>query len=199
MKPARIDISVIERINKGDAEAFALLYDKYFSYLCACAVVYLLDFGAAKEVVNDVFVKVWSKRGTLEFPIHYYLVKSVHNGSLNYIRTAKSKLTTLEKYKSEMLDFMEEFTVSENSAPACMEAEEMEQMIRSAVDKLPARCRQVFEMYFYEGLSPAEIAVAMNINVNTVRVQIKTAIDRIKSVCGSVVPLLIFLLTRNSL
>jgi RNA polymerase sigma-70 factor (ECF subfamily) len=197
MKSGGIDKVVIERINKGDGDAFAELYDRYFSYLCACATVYVLDFETAKEVVNDVFVKVWNRRGALEFPIHYYLVKSVHNHSLNHIRAAKSKRATLEKYKAEMLDFMEEFTVSENSALALMEAHEMEQMIRNAVDCLPARCRQVFEFYFYDGLSPAEIALRMNINVNTVRVQIKTAIDRIKSVFGSAAPLFIFLFMQG--
>ena len=197
MRHGGIDISIIERVNNSDGGAFATLYDHYFSYLCACSMVYVLDFEAAREVVNDVFVNVWNRRGMLEFPIHSYLVRSVHNGSLNHLRAARSKRATLEKYKDEMLAFMDEFAVSENSALARMEAREIEQMIRNAADSLPARCREVFEKYFYDGLSPAEIALRMNINVNTVRVHIKTAMDRIRSISGTLTPILILLLMRD--
>ena len=65
-----VDKSVIDGINRGDERAFAVLYNNYFTYLCTCAVGYIFDADAAKEIVNDVFVHIWNKQTELEFPIH---------------------------------------------------------------------------------------------------------------------------------
>lgn len=37
-----VDKSVIDGINRGDERAFAVLYNNYFTYLCTCAVGYIL-------------------------------------------------------------------------------------------------------------------------------------------------------------
>ena len=86
-----IDKSVIDGINRGDERAFAVLYNNYFTYLCTCAVGYIFDADAAKEIVNDVFVHIWNKQTELEFPIHSYLLRCVQNGCLNYIRSLRSR------------------------------------------------------------------------------------------------------------
>jgi RNA polymerase sigma-70 factor (ECF subfamily) len=45
---------------------------------------------------------------------------------------------------------------------------EMFAVLRMEVEKLPADCRRVFKMLYYEGKKPAEVAAILNISVNTV-------------------------------
>ena len=55
------------------------------------------------------------------------------------------------------------------------------------MDTLPQRCREVFERYFYYGDSTKDISEKMDIRESTVRVQIKTALDRIRKELGPAV------------
>ena len=93
-----IDQAVIDRINQGDVKAFECLYNDYFVYLCACANSYIFNAEEAQDIVNEVFMKLWYKRGDLFFPIHPYLVRSVQNGCLNYLRSLHSRERVVQMY-----------------------------------------------------------------------------------------------------
>ena len=62
MATTKIDESIIIGINQGKQEAFATLYDSYFSYLCMYATTYIFNPDEAKEIVNDVFLNIWYKK-----------------------------------------------------------------------------------------------------------------------------------------
>lgn len=67
MKNEMIDQAVIDRINQGDVKAFECLYNDYFVYLCACANSYIFNAEEAQDIVNEVFMKLWYRRGDLFF------------------------------------------------------------------------------------------------------------------------------------
>ena len=99
-----IDQAVIDRINQGDVKAFECLYNDYFVYLCACANSYIFNAEEAQDIVNEVFMKLWYKRGDLFFPIHPYLVRSVQNGCLNYLRSLHSRERVVDEYREHCLN-----------------------------------------------------------------------------------------------
>lgn len=184
MATSVVDKSIIDRISQGDEGAFAILYDNYFTYLCTCAVSYIFDVDVAKELVNDVFINIWYKQNELQFPIHSYLLRCVQNGCLNYIRSLRSRERVLNEFKEELLLFQEEYCQSGDTPLQLIEVEELKRQVHVAVSLLPEKCRLVFEKYFYQNLSPQEIANECNLSVNTVRVQIKNAFDRLKKYLG---------------
>ena len=171
MNISRINEDIIEQIRKGSEKAFSELFSTYYSYLNAVALCYLVDKEASAEIVDDVFINIWNRRDTLSYPIHYYLVRSVQNGCLNYIRAQRSQQNVLDEHKEQMLAFQENYI---QSTPVPL------QEIRLAVNQLPAKCRIVFEEYFYAGKTVDVIADNMGLTVSTVRVQLKNATDRLK-------------------
>lgn len=175
-----VDKAIVQQVNKGSEQAFAELYKAYYAYLNAVAIYYLQDKEVAQEVVDDVFLNVWEKRENLVFPIHYYLVRSVQNGCLNYIRSQRALQTALDGHRDEVLFFLEEHILSTSTPLEDVELKETEAEIRRVVDNLPVKMRAVFEAYFYDGKSADEIAEEMNLSVNTIRVQIKNALDKLK-------------------
>ena len=175
-----VDKAIVQQVNKGSEQAFAELYKAYYAYLNAVAIYYLQDKEVAQEVVDDVFLNVWEKRENLIFPIHYYLVRSVQNGCLNYIRSQRALQTALDGHRDEVLFFLEEHILSTSTPLEDVELKETEAEIRRVVDNLPIKMRAVFEAYFYDGKSAEEIAEEMNLSVNTIRVQIKNALDKLK-------------------
>jgi len=192
----KVDESIINRINRGEDKAFKILYDNYFTYLCTCAISYIFDPDKAKEIVNDIFINIWVKRGNLEFPIHSYLLRSVQYGCLNHIRTLKSQQTLLDKYREELYKFQEENCFSDVSPLNTLELKELEEQVKLAVDQLPGKCRSIFSKYIYEGKSPKEIASELDISVNTVRVQIKIALDKIRPMLGLFAGVLLYITNK---
>lgn len=170
-----LDEHTIKKINTGDLDAFTALYEAYYTYLNMIAVYYVIDANIGGEIVDDVFINIWDKRYTLSYPAHSFLVRSVKNGCLNYIRKQQSVQRTYDEYMeiSNMLS-------SEPFPLQYLEMKEIEQEIQKTAELLPPQCKAVFDSYFYNGQSAAEIAANMNININTVRVQLKKAMDMLK-------------------
>jgi len=137
-----IDEHVIRKISKGEEKAFSLLYDNYYTYLNTIALCYILDKDIANEIVNDVFMNVWYKRSTLSYPIHAYLIQSVKNGCLNYIRSQQTNERMLTAHKKQLLDLQENFILNNPTPLQFVESREVEKEVREAITKLPEKCRR---------------------------------------------------------
>lgn len=191
-----IDENTIARITHGDERAFKMLYDRYFTFLCASAMYYVLDADLAKELVNDVFINVWNRKENLAYPIHSYLQTSVRNGCLNHIRSRKARLSMQDGYGLEVFRLQETQLLKQATPFDIYEFKELESMVLAQVESLPAKCKAIFEQYLYLGRSPKEIAQAMGLSVSTVRVQVKIALDRIRTNLSPYVGLLVLLLNQ---
>ena len=192
MDASIVDKDLIERINKGEEKAFEVLYNSYFVYLCACA--YIFNPVEAQDIVNETFAKIWYRRGELSFPIHAYLIRAIQNGCLNYLRSLHSRERIIDEYREALLEYQEEFCASECSPLQEMELADLEKSVQNIVSSLPDKCRFIFEQYLYSNLTPQEIADKNNISVNTVRVHVKNAMDKIREKVGSRVGILLFFL-----
>ena len=192
MDASIVDKDLIERINKGEEKAFEVLYNSYFVYLCACANSYIFNPVEAQDIVNETFAKIWYRRGELSFPIHAYLIRAIQNGCLNYLRSLHSRERIIDEYREALLEYQEEFCASECSPLQEMELADLEKSVQNIVSSLPDKCRFIFEQYLYSNLTPQEIADKNNISVNTVRVHVKNAMDKIREKVGSRVGILLF-------
>lgn len=153
-----------------DKQLFEQLFREYFSPLCNFALGYVNDLDSSKEIVQEVFFNLWNKKDSInsDKSIKAYLFTSVRNRCLNYIRDNK-------KFRSYILDVEIEDTdlVFENNAMTQMEAQ---LKIQGAINKLPEKCKQVFELSRFEELKYKEIAEKLGISIKTVEVQISKAL-----------------------
>lgn len=180
MSIKKIDENVIRGIARGEEKAFSLLYDCYYTYLNTVALCYVFNRDVANEIVNDVFINVWYKRSTLAYPIHSYFVQSIKNGCLNHIRSQRTNERVLSEHKKHLLDFQEEYILTNPTPLQYVESQEIEKEVLNAVAQLPEKCRHIFEQYMFNGKLPEEIAQDLLISVSTVRVQIKNAMDKLR-------------------
>ena len=112
--------------------------------------------------------------------IHAYMVRSIQNSCLNFIRTRAIRERVLDEYQTQLLNFREELILSNPDPLQHLEVAEMTQQIERAVETLPPKCNMIFKRYFFDKKSADEIADEMQLNINTVRVQIKNALDKLK-------------------
>ena len=153
-----------------DRDAFERYFRTHFEALVNFALGYLNDRDTAVDVVQEVFINFWNKRESIseDQNVKSYLFTSVKHRCLNYIRDHK-------KFRSRFLDVELELEVPVD-APDKLEQDEVAGKIEEALNKLPEKCRQVFELSRFEELKYREIAERMNISVKTVEAQMSKAL-----------------------
>lgn len=184
--------TTIEDVNEGSLQAFEKLYNSHYAYMCVVATKYVYDIEVAKEVVNDVFVNLWQKRASLSYPILPYLIRSVQNRCINYLRNQRLNTVSLTEEEVYLYDLRESMILSDSHPLQNLINKEIDKQIKQAINQLPPRCRRIFSEYLYENKSYEEIARDMNISTNTVRVQIKIGITKMKASLFNVRFLILF-------
>lgn len=188
---AVVDQRVIIRMSMGDEGAFEILYGAYYAYLNTIATYYLFDRNIANEIVNDIFVNLWKNRETLTWPIHNYLVRAVHNASLNRIRSSRIRSNVHDRYRAILDKYHEEHIRNNPNPLQYVEMRELEQTVEKAVASLPVKCRRIMENYLFKGKSPVDIASETGLNISTVRVQIKKGFDKMRLLLDKITVLLL--------
>ena len=166
-----ITLQTVEGIIRSDPKCFRSLYDAYYAYLCGLAVSYIHDFEKARELVNDVFLRVWEHRAQLKYPPLPYLISGVRNACYNYLRDSRKA----SEVRLSLLERVPDVALYDEH-----EVEDIIGLISALSARLPKRCSEVFTLHFYEGMDTADIAVKLGVSPSTVRVQLKIALDKIR-------------------
>jgi RNA polymerase sigma-70 factor (ECF subfamily) len=166
------DYQLAMRIKLGDQQAFELLFRKFYLRLCIFTNKFLNNPEEAKEVSQDVFVKIWEGRNNIdpEDSLKSYLFKIAQNISLNKLQREKVKIKYAEILK---LVYFEQLEISAHES---LVASELEVHIAKSIKNLPAECRKVFELSRNDGLKYREIAEALKISIKTVEAQMSKAL-----------------------
>jgi RNA polymerase sigma-70 factor (ECF subfamily) len=174
---------LLQNIKLGDEKAFQYVFDTHYSLLCSIASEFLKDDFLAETIVGDVILYLWEKRETIEVQtsLRAYLVKSVRNKCLNYRELQYVVKETRLPEHEELLDAKGNLLVSDNQPLALLLEKELELEIEKSINDLSDECRKVFELSRFEHKKYEEIALELNISVNTVKYHIKNALAKLRS------------------
>lgn len=171
---------------------FEKLFKEHFSTLCNLAASVVKDSDEAKDVVQQVFIKLWQKRDELNIrgPVYPYLYRAVINTAYN---------TNSKNNKVVYLDSHPELANIPAADPESVKHQDsVNAEVRKAIDKLPPACRNVFAMSRYTSLTNKEIATELNISVKAVEKHIskayKTLREKLKPLIASQFMLFIFVI-----
>ena len=177
------DIAALKAMKTGDKKEFDWIYKKYFRQLRAFAIKIAGD--VAEDIIHDVFAKIWEERETTKITgsLLAYLRKSVYNNCLDHIYHIKIVRKHIE-YTWAMADVGDERHTHDNDNPqSLLELQELKNVIGKAIETLPERCKEVFEL-FEKGFSYQEISERLGISIGSVckqinraRIKIQQAID----------------------
>jgi RNA polymerase sigma-70 factor, ECF subfamily len=158
-------------LNPSDPlQIFRRLFDENFHQLVLSAFLYLNDYDQAKDIVQDVFVKVWQNFDQVSqmSDLKGYLFRAVQNSSLNFLKHVKVR----EKF---IVNSGKGFP-AEKSHEDFLTGEETKTRIHQAVNKLPDNWREALVHSKYDNLKYHEIAQVMNISQKTVEKYISRAL-----------------------
>jgi RNA polymerase sigma-70 factor (family 1) len=160
---------LLRQVSQGDRSAFKILYNAYFVYAQAYIALFEPSGECLDELTQDVFVRIWEKRGQLEKVESFkkYLFLVTRNLVFNYFRSLKIQ------YKVKELAGVAE--IGENGPESQLLYKQYYRIAQEAMDKLPPGRRKVLKMSIDEGLSLDEIASTLKISKAGVKKQLYAA------------------------
>lgn len=146
-------------------------FDTLYRPLGMFALRYTGCVDEAEDVVQEAFVKAWQalQSGVQINDFKAYMYRLVRNGCIDLIRSRRNWVD---------IDLAADVPQSE------VDTSERDARIWSAVDALPAKCREVFVMHRCDGLSHDEISRQFGISVKTVKNQMTKAYARLRDALG---------------
>ena len=180
------NLVLVRQLKNGQEKAYIYLLDRYHTRLCAYALSLTNDQGQAEDIVQNVFMKTWRFRKKLDtyYSVQSFLYKSTYNEFLSSYRKDKA-VTLLEQKYMESL-----YQVVEDADDVAIT--KMITLVRSEVQQLPPKCKQVFSLSKEDGLTNVEIAECLNISIKTVESQITKAFKILREKLGDKYEMILF-------
>ncbi|MFC6997327.1 RNA polymerase sigma factor [Rufibacter roseus] len=171
------DEMLLVLIQSSDEDAFSELYQRFWQQLYASALRRMSSEDDAKDIVQELFVKIWTRRATIpeDAKAAEYLFTALRYRIINYLQADQVRL----KYANAQLAEQEVSTVS--LAESGLALEELETLILEAVEEMPDRMQEVFLLSYRKGFTPKEIAAQLSLSVQTVKNYLSNARVLLKS------------------
>jgi RNA polymerase sigma-70 factor (ECF subfamily) len=174
------DLFIVIRVKEGDIKSFESLFRSYYLPLLYYSTGITGREEISEEIIQEFFYNLWKNRQELKITksIKSYLFNSIRNRSIDYCRKRK-----YEESPSENLEMLGR--VSDEPSPAeIMEAEELNTIIKTGLNKMPARRRDIFLMSRLGNKKYEEIASALSLSVKTVEAEMGKALKLLKKETG---------------
>jgi RNA polymerase sigma-70 factor (ECF subfamily) len=169
------DRLLVERTQRGDLRAFDLLVLKYQSRVMHVVMRFVRDADEAEDVAQEAFIKAYSAinnfRGDSAF--YTWLFRIATNAAKNHLVARGRRTPVLDVDIDDALMHDENQRLVEDESPqAALETQELEAVIKRAVQDLPDELQTALCLREFDGLSYEDIAVIMNCPIGTVRSRI---------------------------
>jgi RNA polymerase sigma-70 factor, ECF subfamily len=168
------ETTLIQKAQKGDHNAFAVLVDEHQRYVYNLALRVVKDENEALDLTQETFVRAWTAlpnfKGQSQF--RTWLYRIVTNLCYNRLPNLRRSLNDLGD------DVMEDIPETKFNAPADeFESSETRRHLHQAISQLDEQYRLLVTMRYQNELSYEEIAASLNLPLGTV----KTGIFRAKA------------------
>ena len=154
--------------------------------MVAYAYNFLKEQEASEEICQEVFFQLWVNREKTDIrtAISSYLYRAVRNRCINLIK----HIDIRENYKQYNSDEIEK---NQNEATDTLQVTELDQTIRTAIDRMPLQRKKIFIMSRYEELTYAEIAEKMGLSKKTIENQMGKALHYLREELKDYLPLIL--------
>ncbi|TMI94024.1 MAG: RNA polymerase sigma factor [Bacteroidetes bacterium] len=172
------DSEIISLVLKGDHNAYALLVERYKSYVFTLTLRFTKNREDAEEVAQDIFVKAYRSladfKGTAKFSTWLYTI--VNTTCITFLRKKRLQVSSLDDERT--------FEVAD-SQDSGFRANQVEQksrltMVNRAIAMLNPDDAEIITLFYKNEQSLEEIGQILGLEVNTAKVRLHRARARLK-------------------
>ena len=175
--PLLADEDLISLVEEGDAQAFAVLYDRHGRAAYSLSYRMMGEKQAAEDLVQDAFLKVWRGAGsyrTERGSVRTWILSIVHNRGIDQLRSLASRRRTQNKV--------------ETSAPISQPSEafaeawrnSQREQVRQALGTLPEEQLKILELAYFSGYTHVEISELLDLPLGTVKGRMRLGLKKIR-------------------
>ena len=164
----RTDIALLDRIVARDEQAVAELYDRHHRLLFGLILRILRDRSEAEEVLQEVFVLVWTRAETYNVALGSpaaWLVRIARNRGIDRLRANNVRVRAVEAAP---------LPVAADSPETRAALSEQQRAVACALESLPQDQRVLIEQAYFLGLTQSELAERFKLPLGTVKTRIRT-------------------------
>jgi RNA polymerase sigma-70 factor (ECF subfamily) len=182
MSEAQVDQLLVERVQKGDKQAFDLLISKYQHRIVSLVARYVNDQTEALDVAQEAFIKAYRAIGNFRGDSAFYtwLYRIAINTAKNWLVAQKRRppASDIDAVDAEQYDI--ESRLKDRGTPENeLLREEISKTVYGTIAALPEDLRTAIMLREMEGMSYEEIATTMECPIGTVRSRIFRAREAI--------------------
>lgn len=165
---------ILELLADGSEYAFTQLFNHYSTRVFQVALRFLKSRELAEEVVQEIFLKVWMRRGEMVDTDNFgsYLLTMARNHVFDRIKQIAKEAAT----KKEFVQVVQ----SVDGADHHLIDKQYQELLQEAVNQLPPQQQQVFRLARVEGLSHQAIAEQLHLSRLTVKTHMAKALQAIR-------------------
>ncbi|MCC9138851.1 RNA polymerase sigma factor [Pontibacter silvestris] len=178
------DQELLQLIQQDNCEAFDELYSRYWKRLYVTASNKTGCEEDAMDLVQDLFVEFWNKRASVSITasLASYLFSCLYYKTFHYFRTKGLQDKHIRNFQLFLQQSDEAAYDVDPVSPyeAELAYEQLQEIINQAIEEMPEKMRQVFQMTRSGERSVAEVADALNLSPQTVKNQAGNAMQRLR-------------------
>jgi RNA polymerase sigma-70 factor (family 1) len=168
------DAELLQMLAQDDRKAFEEIYNRYWSALLDSVYRRTRDIDQCKDIVQDVFVDLWKRRGTVEIEnLKAYLYAAV--------RFQVLKLFASQKETPLFVELFETISSPQYNSDNTIYEKELDNLYNSWLQSLPEKRKKIFLMHYRDELSTREISKRLNISQKTVQNQLGIAANEMQN------------------
>jgi RNA polymerase sigma-70 factor (ECF subfamily) len=170
---------LIQRAQKGDQEAFAVLVTEHQRYVFNLAVRVLKNEEEALDLAQETFVRAWTAlpnfRGQSQF--RTWLYRIVTNLCYNRLPNLRRSLNELG---DDVIAEIPETDLTFDNPAHGLESRELRSYLHHAIDLLDEHYRMLISLRYQNELSYEEIATMLNLPLGTVKTGLFRAKEQLR-------------------
>jgi RNA polymerase sigma-70 factor (family 1) len=186
--------ALLQQVANGDGDAYTIIFRHYSQQVFDVAMLYLKDNGLAREIVQEVFMKIWLKRADMDQVKNFkdYLFILTRNHIYDGF---KKQLVRVKAYDRHI----QNQPATQNDTDHLLLQREYDAILDKAVSGLPPERKKVY-LARRQGWSNEEISLQLNISVHTVKKQMSLALHAVRAfvkarIHNDILSLLLIILT----
>jgi RNA polymerase sigma-70 factor, ECF subfamily len=174
------DEDLMTLVERRDADAFAVLYDRHGGAAYSLAYRIVGDAAAAEDVTQEAFLSIWRSGGRFDparGSVRSWTLSIVRNRSIDSLRRLAGSAPKLDLDDEAALDAEPAAELTDSEAIR----RETARSVRGALRELPAEQSEVIGLAYFGGFSHSEIANMLGMPLGTVKGRMRLGLEKIRT------------------